>query len=91
VRVALGATPASIRNLIFGKALFLTATGIAIGWIGVIVSTRWLGSLLFGVRPTDPLTFGSVAILLLAVAVFASSVPMRRATTVEPSVVVRGS
>jgi putative ABC transport system permease protein len=91
VRMALGATPASIRNLILGKTLSLAATGIAVGWIGVAASTHWLASLLFGVRPTDPLTFGSVAFVLIAVAVLASSVPLRRATTVDPATTVRGS
>jgi putative ABC transport system permease protein len=91
VRMALGASPASIRNLVLGKAVSLAATGIAIGAIGVVVSTHWLGSMLFGVRPADPLIFGIVAFVLLAVAVFASSVPIRDATTVDPATIVRGS
>jgi len=89
LRMALGATAASIRAVVLREVLLLAFLGIGIGSVGALVSTRWLASLLFGVRTTDPLIFGSVAALLLFVALLASYVPVRRAVAVDPATALR--
>jgi ABC-type antimicrobial peptide transport system permease subunit len=65
-------------------SLRLAAAGVAIGLVGAIAATRVMRSLLFGVSPTDPLTLVAVSLVLLALAMFASYVPARRATRVDP-------
>jgi putative ABC transport system permease protein len=80
VRVALGATPGQVFRIILGQGLMTTAIGVSAGIIGALGLTRTLESLLFGVTATDPVTFGSVILILTAVATLACSVPARRAT-----------
>jgi predicted permease len=89
LRMALGATAAGIRALVLREVLSLAFLGIGIGSVGALISNRWLASLLFGVRTTDPLIFGSVAALLLFVALLASYVPLRRAVAVDPATALR--
>jgi predicted permease len=89
VRVALGAQRSDVMNLILGQGFRLVLAGVAIGIAGAFALTRFLGSLLFGVKPDDPLTFGGVALVLAAVALFATYVPARRATRVDPMVALR--
>jgi putative ABC transport system permease protein len=89
VRVALGARPSGIMARVMGESLVLSAAGLAIGLAGAVVLTRLMSGLLFGVTPTDPLTFGAVAVLLLGVAVTASLVPARRAARIDPLVTLR--
>ena len=84
VRVALGAQRRNILSLVVGQGVKLALTGAAVGITGAFVATRLLSSLLFGVTPTDPLTFLGVFLLLLFVAVLASWLPARRATKVDP-------
>jgi ABC-type antimicrobial peptide transport system permease subunit len=84
IRMALGATAPSVIRIVVGHALRLAATGIAIGLALAFALTRYLGSLLFEVRPTDPLTFAGVCVLLTATALLASWIPGRRATHVDP-------
>jgi putative ABC transport system permease protein len=67
----------------------LAITGSAIGLIGALIVSRLMAGLLYGVRPTDPLTFASVAILLLAVALAACYIPARRAVRVDPIIALR--
>jgi putative ABC transport system permease protein len=67
----------------------LTAAGIAIGLIATVASTRWLGSLLFGVSPIDPLILLSVSALVASVSLLASFVPARRAAAVDPILALR--
>ena len=89
VRIALGAQPANIVSLVVGQGMQLAAIGIAAGVIGALALTRVMASLLFGVTPTDALTFGAVVLILAAVAFFATLIPARRAAAVDPMVALR--
>jgi putative ABC transport system permease protein len=89
VRLAIGAQPRDIRRLVLGQGTRLAAAGVGAGIVMTLASTRAMGSLLYGVSPTDPLTIGGVAALLLAVALAASWLPARRATRVDPLVALR--
>jgi putative ABC transport system permease protein len=84
IRMALGAKPSNVLRMIIGRGVRLALTGVAIGVIGSFAATRALGDLLFSVRPTDPLTFGVGATLLIGVAILASYIPARRAMKVDP-------
>jgi putative ABC transport system permease protein len=89
VRMALGAQPRNMLALILGRGARLALIGIAAGVLGALALTRFLSSLLFGVAPKDPLTFGGVALLLFGVALAACYVPARRALHVDPMVALR--
>jgi putative ABC transport system permease protein len=89
IRIALGATPRGVLQLVIGNGVKLVGLGIAIGLAGAIAANRLLADLLFGVSATDPLTFTLIALLLSAVAVLASYIPARRATKVDPLVALR--
>ena len=89
VRVALGAERRDVMRLVLRRSLALTAVGIAIGIGGAAGVARFLESLLFGLRPLDPATFGAVACTFAAVAMLASYVPARRAAGVDPLVALR--
>jgi ABC-type antimicrobial peptide transport system permease subunit len=82
--MALGARRADVMQLVLGHGLKLVLAGIAAGWVGALMATRGLTSLLFATAPTDPLTYTGVAALLTLVALLASYVPARRATKVDP-------
>lgn len=84
VRVALGATPGQVFRIILGQGLMTAAIGVSAGIIGALGLTSTLESLLFGVTPTDPVTFASVIVILTAVATLACYVPARRATRADP-------
>ena len=89
VRMALGAAPSRIFRLMVGKGLWLSVIGIAIGLLGAFALTRVLASMLVEVRPTDPLTFVSVAVLFLFIAVLASWLPALRAAGLDPTTALR--
>ncbi len=89
IRMALGARRRHVRRLVVGQGLALTAAGLAVGFVGSVVLSRWLASLVFETPVTDPATFVAVAGLLLAVAAVAALVPVRRAAGVEPLEVLR--
>jgi putative ABC transport system permease protein len=89
IRVALGARSSDVSRLVLREGLLLGGLGVAVGLAAAMASTRVLRSLLFEVTPTDPLTLGAVACLLLAVAVAATLWPARRATKVDPMVALR--
>jgi len=89
VRVALGAGASDIVRQVVRQGMLPAVVGIAIGTAGAWALTRFLSSLLFGVRPTDPMTFTLVPLLLAAVAVVACLLPARRATKVDPVVALR--
>ena len=84
IRMALGATPRNIWQLIFRKTMTVIVIGIAIGAGATLVVSHWIGSLLFGVRATDPDTLTGAAIILAAVALLAAGIPLRRAMRVDP-------
>ena len=84
IRVALGARPAQVTAPIVREGMTLAVIGVALGLAGSAFATRLLSALLFGVEPTDPLTFCAVAGVLLAVALLASYLPARRALRVDP-------
>jgi predicted permease len=90
VRMALGAAPTSIFQLIVGEGLRLSVIGIATGLIAAAFVTRVMASMLVGVKPTDPLTFAAMAVLFIAIAAVASWLPARRAAALDPTVALRG-
>lgn len=89
IRIALGAQVRDVLGLILKQGLLLVLIGEALGLVGSFALTRVIGSLLFGVTPTDTTTFAVVAVVLAAVAMFACYFPARRATKVDPLVALR--
>jgi putative ABC transport system permease protein len=89
IRVALGAGPADILRLVVGQGMRMTLIGLTLGVVVSLMLTRLLSSLLFGVLATDPLVFSSAALALAATAFVACYIPARRATRVDPIVVLR--
>jgi predicted permease len=89
LRMALGASPRDVLRLVLGQALSLSFMGIVIGLVSATVMTRLLASMLFSVKPTDPLTYLAVMALLGVVALAASYIPARRAMRVDPIVALR--
>ena len=89
IRMALGARDSDVLKLVLGNGLTLTLIGVAIGVLGAVGLTRLLSTLLFGVTPTDLLTFVSVSLVLILVALLACYLPARRATKVDPLTALR--
>lgn len=89
IRMALGARPTDIITLILRQGLRLLGMGVAIGVGGALILTRFLSSFLYGIRPTDPVTFVGVVIILTGIGLLASYIPARRATTVDPMSTLR--
>ena len=89
VRVALGATPGQVFRIILGQGLMTTAAGAVVGIVGALGLTRTIESLLFEVRPSDPVTFAAVIAVLAAVATLACYLPARRATDADPMEALR--
>jgi len=88
IRMALGAQRADINRLVVRQGLKLALTGAAIGLAGALLLSRWLRSLLFDVKPTDPLALAAATLVLLATALAACYIPGRRATRVDPMIAI---
>ena len=84
VRMALGASRARVVRDVVGEAIVLALVGIALGSAGALATVRFVRGMLYGIAPTDPITFGSVAALLLAVAIAAALVPATKALGIQP-------
>jgi len=89
IRIALGAAPAQVRRLVVARGVALVLAGVALGIVGAVALTRFMGALLFGVTPTDPATYVAVAVILVGAALLASYLPARRATRVDPILALR--
>ena len=89
VRLALGAKAGDVLRLVIGQGLLWAGAGVIVGLLGAFAVTRALESLLFEISPTDPVTFGAVALLLTAVAALACYLPARRAAEVDPMTALR--
>ena len=89
IRMVLGAKRNDLLTLVVGRAAVLTIVGIAVGLAGAFALTRYLSTLLYGVKPTDPVTFAAASLVLMAVALLAAYIPARRATKVDPMVALR--
>jgi predicted permease len=89
VRIALGANRGDVLRIVLGEAAWLAGWGVVLGVAGAFGATRLIQTLLFGVTPTDTLTFAAIAMLLTATAFVASYIPARRATRVDPMVALR--
>ncbi len=91
IRMALGATPSQVQLGVIANAMRLALIGICCGIIASFVAARWIASLLFGTRPTDPLTFSCIILLLGITALVAGYIPARRASHVDPMIALRSS
>jgi predicted permease len=89
LRIALGATSSQILRLLSGRAIVMVGMGLAFGFVGSALTTRFLASLLFAVEPSDPLTYVAVAAILASASLIALYVPAFRATRVDPLVALR--
>ena len=90
IRIALGAGPGRVGRLVLGHGLGIAIVGIVLGIVGAFGLSRLTASLLYGVSPWDPMTFGIVAAVISIVAAVACLVPIRRATRVDPLTAIRG-
>jgi predicted permease len=89
IRMALGAEKRDVVRMVVGQGLKLALIGLVIGVAGALALTRFLANLLYGVRPTDPITFVAVSLILITVALAACYIPARRASKVDPMVALR--
>jgi predicted permease len=89
IRMALGATAGAVRQLMLGQGLRLAAFGLGIGLLASVTLARLMGSMLYGVSPYDPLSLALVSAVLVAIGLFSSWLPARRATRVNPTEALR--
>jgi putative ABC transport system permease protein len=89
IRMALGAQTGDVLTLVVKQGTWLAAAGVGIGLVAALAATRLIARLLFGIQPSDPLTFITVALLLSMVALVASYIPARRAARTDPIVALR--
>jgi ABC-type antimicrobial peptide transport system permease subunit len=89
VRMALGARQRDVSSMVVRQGMTLAGLGVAIGLVAAVGLTRLMASLLFGVDPVDPPTFGVVAVTVAAVAALASWLPAHRASTLDPATTLR--
>ena len=89
IRVAMGAQKSDVLRLVVAQGMIPASIGMGLGIVAALGVTRLLSSLLYGIKPTDPLTFASVLLILAGVAALATYLPARRATKVDPMVALR--
>jgi putative ABC transport system permease protein len=89
IRMALGAERRNVFGMVLGQGARVAGLGIGIGLITAFGATRLMANFLYGVQPTDPLTFTAVSLLLVGIALLACYLPARRATRVDPIVALR--
>ncbi len=89
IRMALGAEQRDVFKLIVGNAARLVVIGAVIGVVGALLSSRAIGTLLYGVKPADPWTFAVIVVVIAGTALLASYLPARRAAKVDPLVAIR--
>ena len=95
IRMALGASPSNVLKMVIKQGMVLSVIGVVLGLAGAYVLTKYLESwmqlskMLYGVKPTDPTTYGVMTLLLTVVAVAACYLPARRATRVDPMIALR--
>lgn len=89
VRIVLGAQTSTILKMVILEGVLLALLGVGLGIVGSFLLTRFLNTMLFGVTPTDPFTFALTPALLVLVALFASYIPARRATRIDPVIALR--
>jgi predicted permease len=89
IRMALGAEPRDILSMVLRQSIGIVALGLAVGLAAAFAGTRAIANLIVGIKPTDPLTFATVIILLSAIALIACWIPARRATRISPLTALR--
>ncbi len=89
VRMAMGANRADVLWMVLGETLWVASIGVAIGIAVALACSRLVDSVLFGLKPTDPIAIGSATVLMIGVALFAGWIPARRATRIDPMVALR--
>jgi putative ABC transport system permease protein len=89
IRMALGAQRRDVLRLVVGQGMRLALIGVLLGLVAAVLLTRSISELLFGVKPTDPITLSAVIVIVAAVAFAACFVPARRASRVNPMVALR--
>ena len=89
IRMAIGARPVDVFKMILGNGMKLALIGVALGLVCAFALTRLMATMLFGVEPTDAMTFGGISVLLITVTLLACYLPGRRATKVEPTISLR--
>src|SRR5436305_11593213 len=89
LRMALGARSSDILKSVLIESGLIVVDGVGAGLMGSLVLTRFLQTLLFDIKPTDPLTFGTLTILLAGVALLASFIPARKASRIDPLLALR--
>jgi ABC-type antimicrobial peptide transport system permease subunit len=89
IRIALGAMRGDVIWLVLREALTLVGAGAVIGLLASLAATRTVSTLLFGLKPNDPLTIAAATLLLLAIAVLSAYLPARRASRVDPMAALR--
>jgi len=87
--MALGAQPSRVFRMVLAEGLALTGTGVIVGLAGAALATRLIASVLYDVKALDPITFLSVAAMLIAIGLLACYIPARRAMRVDPMVALR--
>jgi ABC-type antimicrobial peptide transport system permease subunit len=89
LRLALGALPTQVLRMVLRESLALVSLGVVLGLAGAWAASRLVATMLFGLSPTDPLTYALVACVLIAVALLAAFLPARRAAETDPMTALR--